>query len=628
MTEKDKLALWKDRLSRSMAAWAPERERMDAREAIYRGSDKLKAFTAKTGGLYDRAYHVRNIAAENIEATVDANIPQPKVTPRRKADERKAEIIENMIRGELDRMPMEEINDLLERMVPIQGGGLYLVEWDQSIRRHGMAGEVTISAVHPKQLVPQDGVTGSIEDMDYVILTLPQTKAYIRARYGVDVREAGEERPDVRALDEDASGAAEMVTQYMAYYRGEDGAVGLFSWAGDTVLADYPDYPARRRRRCSTCGEPVTENTPHGADGMLVCARCGGTSFACAPVGWEEIFYPIRSAHGTEIPGARQALDEKGNRVLIPTRIPAYTPKGYPLVLQKNISVFGKLLGDSDIDKIADQQNALNWMQRKIDERLLDAGTIITLPPDVRAYRDPDDHKVYRVESPADAAMIGTYEFTGDLRYYYEQLSMDYESARQILGITDSFQGRRDATATSGTAKRFAAAQSAGRLESRRRMKEAAYARLFELIFQFRLAYADEPRPVIWRDADGKTQYEAFDRYDFLEYDEASRQYYWNDAFLFSCDSAAPLANNREGLWQEARTNFTSGAYGDPAQPETLLLYWAELERLHYPLASATRKALEARFAEDRQHTPPGQSAAHAVRTDIDTNTQREEEDL
>ena len=67
MTEKDELALWKDRLSRSMAAWAPERERMDAREAIYRGSDKLKAFTAKTGGLYDRAYHVRNIAAENIE---------------------------------------------------------------------------------------------------------------------------------------------------------------------------------------------------------------------------------------------------------------------------------------------------------------------------------------------------------------------------------------------------------------------------------------------------------------------------------------------------------------------------------------------------------------------------------
>ena len=99
--------------------------------------------------------------------------------------------------------------------------------------------------------------------------------------------------------------------------------------------------------------------------------------------------------------------------------------------------MFGKLLGDSDIDKIADQQNALNWMQRKIDERLLDAGTIITLPPDVRAYRDPDDHKVYRVESPADAAMIGTYEFTGDLRWYYQQLDMDYEAARQIRRMAD-----------------------------------------------------------------------------------------------------------------------------------------------------------------------------------------------
>ena len=598
MTDKDKLAFWKDRLERSMAAWSAERERMDAREAIYRGSDRLEAFTGRTKGLYDRAYHARNIAAENIEAMVDANIPQPKVTARRKKDEKKAEIIENMIRGELDRLPMEEINDLLERMVPIQGGGLFLVEWDQDVRRHGMRGEVSVSAVHPRQIVPQDGVTGSIEDMDYVILLLPQTRAYLRARYGAEIEDGGGES------GEPAPGQ-EIVTQYTAYYRGEDGAVGLFSWAGDTILADYPDYPARRRRRCSVCGEPVTENTPRGEDGAPVCARCGGRSFACAPLGREEIFMPIRSAHGVEIPGARQVTDENGETALVPTYIPAYTPRGYPLILQKNISVFGKLLGDSDIDKIADQQNALNWMQRKIDERLLDAGTIITLPPDVRAYRDPDDHKVYRVESPADAEMIGTYEFTGDLRWYYEQLDLDYESARQVLGITDSFQGRRDTTATSGTAKRFAAAQSAGRLESRRRMKEAAYARLFELIFQFRLAYADEPRPVVSRGADGETVYEAFDRYDFLEFDEESGQYYWNDAFLFSCDSAAPLAGNREGLWQEARVNFTSGAYGDPTQPGTLLLYWAELERLHYPLAAATRKALEARFAQEGRQAEP-----------------------
>ena len=112
-------------------------------------------------------------------------------------------------------------------------------------------------------------------------------------------------------------------------------------------------------------------------------------------------------------------------------------------------------------------------------------------------------------------------------------------------------------------------------------------------------------RPVVSRGADGETVYEAFDRYDFLEFDEESGQYYWNDAFLFSCDSAAPLAANREGLWQEARVNFTSGAYGDPAQPGTLLLYWAELERLHYPLAAATRKALEARFAQEGRQAEP-----------------------
>ena len=614
MTKKEKLALWQARLASASAAWANERERMDAREALYRGTSRLEAFTGKTKGLYDRAYHVRNITAENIESMVDPNIPQPKVTPRRKQDEKKAEIIETMIRNELDRLPMEEINDLLERMVPIQGGGLFLVEWDQSRSARGESGELAVSVIHPKQIVPQDGVTGGIDDMDYIILSLPQTKAYIRARYGVDADGLGEDDPGLRGTEGEIAEAEDIVTQYLAYYRGEDGAIGLFSWCGDQILEDLADYQARFRIRCASCGAYMPaqeENAP--------CPSCGAAAFEMVPMDCEEIYVPIRTAHGTFIPGAHHEQDENGESVVVPTRIPAYKPGRYPLVLQKNVSVYGRLLGDSDVDKIADQQNALNWMQRKIDERLLDAGTIITLPPDVRAYRDPDDHKVYRIESPSDAAMIHTFEFTGDLRYYYAQLSLDYEASRQILGITDSYQGRRDATATSGTAKQFAAAQSAGRLESRRRMKEAAYARLFELIFQFRLAYSDEPRPVVSHGADGKLVYDSFDRYDFLERDEETGEFYWNDAFLFSCDASAPLAGNREALWREARANFTSGAYGDPAAPETLMLLWSELERLHYPLAASTRKALEARFHGDGQQQTPGQTAACAATLDIDS---------
>ena len=54
---------------------------------------------------------------------------------------------------------------------------------------------------------------------------------------------------------------------------------------------------------------------------------------------------------------ARQevAADEmRMEPVLRPTRIPTYKSDCYPIILQKNVSVFGQLLGDSDVDKIED----------------------------------------------------------------------------------------------------------------------------------------------------------------------------------------------------------------------------------------------------------------------------------
>ena len=171
-------------------------------------------------------------------------------------------------------------------------------------------------------------------------------------------------------------------------------------------------------------------------------------------------------------------------------------------------------------------------------------------------------------------------------------LSQVYEEARQIIGITDSFQGRTDRTATSGKAKEFAAAQSAGRLESKRVMKDAAYAALFEAMFKFKLAYTDEPRPVVSNDIHGNAQYETFNRYDFLEQDAAG-EWCWNDQFLFSCDTSAPLASNREAMWQETRMNLQTGAFGDPAQIQTLILFWTKMELLHYPGAGETRAYLE-----------------------------------
>lgn len=434
-------------------------------------------------------------------------------------------------------------------------------------------------------------------------------------------------------------------------------------WVNDVVLCDLENYQARRQKVCCGCGRvrplpgQVIHNTVRkpgnllpdpalGTMGGLVpaevaaehilaegiaartmeqtgegmflaglemdtatepetvydggaCPWCGGSEFADEEQKYEQVMLPITTKSGLMIPGAVPGFDKAGNAVMKPTLIPFYKPDVYPIVVQKSVSVYGQFLGNSDVDVIRDQQNTINRLGQKIIDRLIKAGTRITLPNRADLRTDPEDGERWFIDKPSEKQMIDVYEFSGNLQYEMAYMAQVYEESRQELGITDSYQGRHDSTATSGKAKEFSAAQAAGRMESKRIMKNAAYAKLFEIMFKFWLAYSDEPRPVSFRNANGQTEYEEFNRYDFLEQD-ADGQYYWNDQFLFSCDTSAPLASNREAMWQETRMNLQTGAFGDPNSTETLILFWTKMEELHYPGAASTKKFLEQRLERER----------------------------
>lgn len=641
-TDKKKLELWQNRLAVNQTAYQPEYDRMDEREELYRGTDRVKPVVE--GDEKTFTPHVRNVCMELVEAQVSSSIPQPKVTARRKQDELKAKLIEDMIRNELDRMPFESMNDLRERTIPIQGGAGWHTEWDNTQRSHSTVGEVAVTTLHPKQILPQDGVYSDVEDMDYIILKVPSTKGYIKRQYGVDVSEETEKEPEIKGTDETA--AADMVTMYVGYARNGKGFIDKFAWVNDTVVEDLEDYQARRLRRCRQCGaveplaaDPIPEQTfdgtrpgvmgmdrppelPEDLEGELPkhrpvrgqrkkCPYCGGTAWEERPEEYEEIYIPILRSDGTEIPGehpveraSETVFDEMGLPVIEvemePTRIPLYRPNIYPVIIQKNVSVHGRFLGGSDLDSIRDQQNTINQLSAKVIDKLKCSGSYITLPEDASVEYSTKDMKMIRLRSQADISMIGVHNLEGNISQDLAYTEHVYEEARQVIGITDSFQGRKDTTATSGKAKEFSAAQSAGRLESKRVMKNAAYAKLFEAIFKFKLAYADEPRPVVSKDINGNSRYEEFNRYDFLEQDEAG-EWYWNDQFLFSCDTTAPLASNREAMWQETRMNLESGAFGDPTATETLYLFWTKMEALHYPEAGHTKKFFEEKLAKEQQ---------------------------
>lgn len=650
--KQDKLKLWQERLEKNEAAYEEKLAKMDRRESVYRGARELSRKVA--GDRKSKAAHVRNLTAELIEAQVNSSIPQPKVTAKRKGDEKKAKLIEDMLRNELDRLPFETLNDQMERTVPIQGGGMFLVEWDNTQRTHSTVGELEVSVLHPKQIIPQNGVYTGVEDMDYLILKLPQTKEYLKRRYGVDLAEETEQEPEVKSAGSwDA--ADDMVTQYVAYYRNEKGGIGLYSWVNGRELEDLPDYQARRVRRCAACGEPEP------LEGES-CPKCGGKDWTEAEEEYEQIPPGAVRSDGTPVipaetpedlygslqdaekvlpeaaPGARDGgklFPESGvpglehpevsagtrERAATPAMVEYYKPNLFPVILQRNVSLYGEFLGDSDVDKIEDQQNTANRIESKIVEKLVKSGSYLVLPDDASIRADAEEMKVIRPGTPAAAQMIAVKDMEGNISQDLTYLQQVYEEARQIIGVTDSFQGRRDATATSGKAKEFSAAQAAGRLESKRVMKDAAYARLFEAMFKFKLAYADEARPVKARDLSGNSVYEEFNRYDFLEQDEAG-EWYWNDQFLFSCDNSAPLANNREAMWQETRMNLQSGAFGDPSQLETLLLFWMKMELLHYPGAGETKQYLENRLTEQKQQLAQMQQMQQAQQAQVQARQQ------
>ncbi len=679
-TDKKKLEYWQGRLEADESAYAGELSKMDEREGLYLGSPEIKPIAREE--VPDRAPHVRNVILELIEAQVSSSIPQPKVTARRKKDERLARLIEDMLRDELDRMSFEELNDQQERTVPIQGGGAYLVEWDSSQRTHTTAGEVAVSLLHPKQIIPQAGVYTGIEDMDHIILKLPQTKGSIKRRYGVDVSEESESEPDARGTGE--STAEDMVTQYVAYYRNDKGGIGLYSWVNDTQLEDLEDYQARRLRRCAKCGAPEpapntvtmveptfdgnypgtgewaavlrpqarfggqppqsggswagdgggpysptgnavgaaahrgpwsdTDSPPDGRkigkpNDKTVCPYCGGTKWEESEEDFEEPAADIVRTDGSVIPALERGPDgmpvlevgQDGVPAWKRTRLPYYKPNIFPVVLQKNISVFGRFLGGSDVDAVASQQNTVNRLETKMLDKLLTAGSYMSLPVDATIQRNPGEMKIIRLDNIQDKSFIDVYDMEGDVSQDVAMLDHTYEEMRQVIGVTDSFQGRRDTTATSGTAKQFAAAQTAGRLESKRIMKNAAFQRLYEAIFKMKLAYADEPRPVPKYNAQGEREYEEFNRYDFLEQDAAG-EWYWNDQFIFAVDdTSATLASNREAMWEETRLNLQTGAFGPLEDLETMIFFWTKMEMLHYPGAAETKELFKQRQAAQQE---------------------------
>ena len=566
----DKINHWEKKLRTAVTFYEEQITENNDNYAAYKGTRDI--YNSQGQKANKQKTTVRKVTFELVEAQIDTTIPQPKVTSVKGMVDR-AQTIEHYIKNELDRLPFEEMNDEQERTTKITGSSIFLVEWDNSVKTRNTIGKLKVSNIHPNDIVPQPGVD-KIEDMDYIFLKLLESKLEIKQRYDVDVEEEENTEPDKDKTHND-----ELVTHYYAYYKNEDGYISLFSWVNDTVVQDIDNYFARKINTCDTCGTPKTDSD--------TCSECGKKKFSLQTLTTEKLTIP------TGVDDDGQPIDEE-------IEIDYYIPKTYPFVMIKNASEVNEFLGSSDVGIIKDQQNDLNIYTTKIREKLLKGGSLVTLPEDVDFKANDDELKIVRLKGGQQAGQIGTHSLQPAINNDVILLDKTYEHARQTIGITDSFQGRRDTTAVSGKAKEFAAAQSAGRLESKRTMKNFAYSQLYNVMFQFILAYADEPRHYSFQDDNGNIQYRMFDKRVFIDKDNADN-YYYDDEFIFSVDESAVLSTNRRAMWEETRLNFTSGAYGNPQDLQTILMFWQMMDTLHYPGAKQAMKFASERVEEQKE---------------------------
>lgn len=621
-----KLDKWAVRLENAKDSYADTRKEMKKFTGYYEGERSVQPNPNLNQSVTKQATNVRNIVYELIESQVDSSIPMPKVRAIHADDEELARKIERLLENKIKTCEFAKLNDVMERTVPMVGASYFYVQWDANKGLHSEIGDLRVKEIHPKKLIPQPGVV-DFDDMDYFFIQEVMTKDNVKRVYGVDVEEAENDQPEATEDIQNASHNSDIVTVNTAIYRNDHGGIGCYIWCDKTELLDIEDYESRQLDHCAKCGA-VMQNG--------VCPECGGKKSKKMPEEYEELAEgidvrmdlggvkrvepfeetPEVDENGNPIPimdeNGRVKYDETGmprvQMKKITKKIPYYTPNVFPIVLRKNISRNDHLLGSSDTEVIIDQQDTIKKLGTKINEKLLKGGSFVTLPKGIDVEKTDKEFKIVRIDNPAQMQMIQSITLQPNTAQDENFLEINYGWAKSTLGITDAYQGRFQASETSGTARQYAINQAAGRLESKRTLKNEAYAKLYELMFKFWLAYSDQDTEISSTDPNGQTAYDTLNRKEFLKLD-SSGEFYWDDEFIFETDPTSTLMANRESMWNQADMKLQSGAFGSVGDLETARLYWTVQKANGYPNAGMALSMIEQRIAEQQQMAQAAQEA-------------------
>ncbi len=499
---------------------------------------------------HEAATTVRNITYEIIESEIDPDIPYPKATASVYSEKRdsNARTIERLCRAARERLPFEAINDIDERYTYIYGGSVFYVEWDSEICTDGVYGGVRVHCISPLDFIPEPGVC-DVESMKYCFLRFTTTRSELSRKYGISDQKLELAECEYQYGEQECG--ADTVTVIHAFYRDEDGDVCKIVFSGELILADIPKCFSRK---------------------IAVCSICGLEAGSCSCKDSDRAYYDTPT---------ETFCNENGESAAVRY----YMMRDFPIVIRQNTRCAPTLFGLSDCERIRPQQQAINKVESRILKKLLRAGVTPVMPEDASfTLGNSIFGEIIRMRPGETIENYGKIDTTPSISQDIAEADRLYEQAKRVIGISDALVGTDTTNAESGYARQLKISRAASRLATKKRMKYHAYSKLYRLIFEHYLSFADEPRPLYSTERLGGENVSTFNRHDFIEYDSENKAYY-SDAYLFSVDLNSGGEYTREALWERNLANLESGTLGDKSSPQTLLLYWQAQEKAHYPFA-------------------------------------------
>lgn len=570
--------------------------RLEQQRRAYYGT--LDALDKRTGLESEKhGKQIRKLVYEMVESKVDTSIPLPKICANSKALLPIIERTEDMLKYEVNRLLTEDVNDLAERMTYVDGTMWYYVWWNPLEISQDKDGDLGVTAIPMDRVYPQPGVT-DYRKLEYAFVRGTMSSAEIWDNYHRKIRSTRAlqdvNAPQGSTAARDATNVVDLVNTVTFYFLNAERRVGriIFKEEDRTVISWDEDWLVKKINVAQE-GQPpkmVTQKTEILKEDLYKLVNQYAPEEQDArgnptPQAMQQKMQDALEKGMTDEEAVEAAQPWKGELFLkAGTVVPCYHIHQIPLIPRVNVSQMNSIYGISDANMLVETQDELNKALTRMGEKVQQSGGVLF--KSVNAKIDKDN-KVLKIVNMNDAQLASASKYVDinpQIAQDVQYATMTYESGRATIGITNSFQGKQDPTATSGKAKEISSMATAGRLEAPRVMKRAALAQVYRLMFMFKLAFSSAKTSFVKLLPEADQMEREWDKYLFLDRDDKGELYYHDD-FAFSVDAAATLSNDRQAMWQETLQMFSMGTMGPATDPRNLLTFWGIMEQLQYPLA-------------------------------------------